>query len=236
MKKASILESKMLQGSRDKSKILAAMNDPINMELKQQLAEYVDIPSVEEDEESEDGKGSKVHRKDKAEDSGKGPHDGKPGKAAKPKATKNAGSHRPKPASFEDASDEAGEPDGEKSSDDRGESGSVDSSVTAPGSKVMASSVTADEVAAAVNEIPGTFNMVDDTKGVTHAVLKGGSDNEVWVYFDDDTDINKVLEHANRMLSDAGYYFLAFDRVSRSDNAIVYAINWVSSYFNPAVA
>lgn len=231
--KINILENKMLNASPDKAKILAAMMDPLNMELKQQISDYVVLPG-EEDDDAESGK---VHKKD--------PKDGK--KVSDNDAEKDPedkGEKRPEPASFEDGKSDDGEegPDGDndkkdekgKKDGDSEDEKEVDSSSKPTQSAVMASSVTVDEVATAVNEIPGMLNLRDGTKGVTHAVLKGGSDNEVWVYFDSDTDINKVLEAVNSAVTASGYYFLAFNRVSRDDNAIVYSINWVSSYFNPS--
>ena len=93
--------------------------------------------------------------------------------------------------------------------------------------------VTVETVSQAVNEIPGILNLREDTAGVTYAVLKNSSNNEIWIYYANDIDINKVLEKVNEVLVNSGYYFLEFNRVSRDENAIVFTINWISNYFKP---
>ena len=210
----NILESKMFKGSPNQDKILAAMMDPINNELKVQLARFVDVPEkpepepdskpVEEEQEDVEVEDTKADAKGDGEDEEEVTSD-----------SGHDGSEHP--------SDE------EESKEEVAESTKLDDAK----STVVASSVTPDVVAGAVEKIPGTLNMIEGCEGATHAIMKGGSDNEVWIYYASDVDINKKLEGINRELAMAGYYFLTFNRVSRDDNAVVYSINWVSNYFNP---
>lgn len=226
-----ILQSTVFKGSKNKAAILAAMNNPINRELVQQVdsfevkedKEVVEAPKVSsEDVTSEDGG---------PEFTGGGSFGG------------GGFVGGPSDLDFDDGEFEGeegellegeevpeGEPDGVPDLEDI----SDDSDDIESATEITAGTyVTIDQVTNCVNEIPGTLNCVEDTKGVTHCVLRGGSDNEIWIYYNSDVDINNILEKVNRALIMRDYNFLEFDRVSRDKNAIVYSINWVSSYYKP---
>ena len=234
-----ITSSKLFKSSKYKDKILAAINDPINKPLVQQLTSYVDSDYVEDDipesvpetEEVESPKSSK-------QSSGKHSGGGSSHSMSMPSGA-NGHFDMPEDVDFEDGeeldsgdldiSDEESEPSSDQESDE-----SLEESTKLNKSSINSSTyVTVETVSQAVQEIPGTLNLREDTAGVNYTALKGGSTNELWIYYDSGVDISKVLDKVNSALINSGYYFLEFNRVSRDDNAIVFTINWISNYFKP---
>lgn len=70
--------------------------------------------------------------------------------------------------------------------------------------------------------IKGTLNSRQDTTGVIRTTVK---DNEIWLYYNDSTNLNNVMAQVIDVVSNAGYNYLEFNRLARSDNAIVFEIN-----------
>lgn len=67
------------------------------------------------------------------------------------------------------------------------------------------------------------------TSGVNRILIKN---NELWIYYNDDINLNTVMGTAVEVLNDAGYDSLDFNRLARSDNAIVFQTNDASDDYN----
>lgn len=246
-----ILSSKLFQASDNQDKILAAASNPINKELVQQLTSYIDVDDLPDLQ--DDDKSSKSDSLDKSQNSDVkdvGHEDSKPDEISKHSSasTHHAPSSNNKSDSTEDTNsqpeDEVEPTDNDSSSSKSQESNSNDadnqedtnSSTKVEASTVANTYVTVETVAQAVEELPGALNLVDDTKGVIYAELKttNNSRNELWVYYEPEMDLNKVLSPVIKYLYTAGYYYLEFNRISRDENAFVFSVNWVSSYFHPS--
>lgn len=80
-------------------------------------------------------------------------------------------------------------------------------------------------VAERADVIKGTLNGREDTKGVARIHVK---DNEMWIYYSDDTNLNNIMTAVIEYLNASGYTDLEFNRLARSDNAIVFVINDVT--------
>lgn len=70
-----------------------------------------------------------------------------------------------------------------------------------------------------LNAIKGGLNSVEDTAGV---IRVGRKENEIWIYYNDDTDLNDIMTNVIEYMSNAGYVSLEFNRLARSNNAIVF--------------
>lgn len=79
-----------------------------------------------------------------------------------------------------------------------------------------------DDMRNEVESIKGTLNSRQLTCGVTRVAVK---DDEVWCYYNDSVNLNEVMVEAIDLVSKAGYSYLEFNRLARSDNAIVFVIS-----------
>lgn len=78
------------------------------------------------------------------------------------------------------------------------------------------------------NEIKGLLNSKMETTGVnrvTYLVVP----NELWVYYDDKINLNNVMGPVLELLNAASYTYLQFNRLARTDNAIVFQVELMSS-------
>lgn len=75
--------------------------------------------------------------------------------------------------------------------------------------------------------------MRQDTCGVDRVQFK---DDEVWVYYNDKINLNNVMSVVIEVLNAANYTYLEFNRLARSDNAMVFQIifNDSNKEVNPA--
>lgn len=78
-----------------------------------------------------------------------------------------------------------------------------------------------DDMKNQVESIKGTLNSQQLTCGVTRVAVKN---DEVWCYYNDSVNLNEVMVEAIDLVSKAGYSYLEFNRLARSDNAIVFVI------------
>lgn len=79
-----------------------------------------------------------------------------------------------------------------------------------------------DDMQNQVESIKGTLNSQQLTCGVTRVAVKN---DEVWCYYNDSVNLNEVMVEAIDLVSKAGYRYLEFNRLARSDNAIVFVIS-----------
>lgn len=64
-----------------------------------------------------------------------------------------------------------------------------------------------------------SLNGREDTKGVSRIAEK---ENEVWIYYKDEVNLNNLMTEVIEYMMSAGYDSLEFNRLARSDNAIVF--------------
>lgn len=226
-----ITASKLYKASSRKKKILAAMSDPINLELVQQLDEYIgdeykpmlkpaepDVTEVEPTE-SESTPDIGRHSPIRSVPSGSGG-----GKLSE---------------RFGDDLDAEGEAmfDATNPDDDWDEdstSGTADeatpnSSTKPKAKKKIVAETTSVNPCAGVHasidqlagELKGTLNARSSTAGVIRVAVK---DDELWLYYNDSINLNNVMPTVIDLLNAAGYNYLLFNRLARTDNAMVFTL------------
>ena len=224
MRLKRIYASKLYVTSSRKDRIHAAIQDPVNAELVQQLSEYLDddakiqlnrvkaeIKEEEEAEEAEEAGGGVSPSGDSFSPSGGG-----------------APSHFSGSAVDDFGDDEFSDGEFDMPEDVGGDEpapDAVEESKQVKGKSINATSLIWTSVEDATKEcdiIQGTLNAREDTKGVTRLQVK---DNELWIYYNDDVNLNDTMIAVIEVLNSTGYTYLAFSRLARSNNAIVFDIN-----------
>lgn len=82
-----------------------------------------------------------------------------------------------------------------------------------------------------VNEIREALNSRQDTCGVNRILKKA---NELWIHYDDKINLNSVMGAVIEFLNAAGYTYLEFNRLARSENAIVFQIESIDADIEPS--
>lgn len=95
--------------------------------------------------------------------------------------------------------------------------------------KIVASVNILDEI----DVIKGSLNGQEDTCGVTRIQMK---ENEVWIYYKDDINLNNIMINVIEFFNASGRTYLEFNRLARSDNAIVFVINNVAENIKPMIS
>lgn len=224
----AIMASKLFRSSTRKADILAAIDDPINVELVEQLDEYIgdeykDLlkPQREETKPKESEETTELDEGTGEETGGEfKPSNGIPAPGSRP--TPLAEKHKDE---LEDLDGEAPE----FTEEDEEEKKSAESSTKASGSKVVAETTLVNpninldpSLRNIAGEIKGYLNALNTTAGVARVNVKG---DELWVYYNDDINLNNVMSAAIESLSAANYQYLVFNRLARTDNAIVFTLS-----------
>lgn len=224
------MASKLFKASPNQSKIIAAMDDPVNIELVKQLDEYIgdeykDLLNPPEPEADD----ADVNNEPEASDNGAEFDEGSSD------VNINIGS---KPTPLADKYEEDLEgldaaPDDSETDSDEGAATVTESATQVGGKKVMADTaiinppINLDPTLRNIaGEIKGTLNARTSTAGVSRVNLKN---DELWVYYNDDINLNNVMDDALSVLSAINYTFLVFNRLARTDNAIVFTIEYEQS-------
>lgn len=76
-----------------------------------------------------------------------------------------------------------------------------------------------------LNILKTSLNDRADTAGVTRIAEK---ENEIWIYYNDDVNLNNIMTDVIEYIMNSGYEEFEFNRLARSDNAIVF-LNEVST-------
>ena len=219
----SIYASKMFQNSPRKDKIKAALESPINIELVKQLEEYLDEEFIPAEP---------VHTEPK--ESAPTSDTNRP--ASKPKASPRAGGGYSSPslaAKYNDKLDTEPasdiEPDTNESAADTtadttsdvATDNNTEAAVHVNKQPVM--SGTCIQLSSIVNDIKSILNIRAELAGVERVAFKG--DDEIWVYYSDDINLNNIMSSVIETLNAGGFAYLEFNRLARSDNAIVFTFN-----------
>lgn len=232
---SAICASKLYRSSIRKDKIEAAFNDPINSELVGQLATALD----------EAYQTPEYLVKEKKTEPESAPKDETSTSTSDSTSTSSpslgGGSHSGPPPIDTDSSEETDDsesaPDSELS-DDSDESGDnlppvpefseVEESTQTDKSTVQGSLMRNPfkNMRQVADQIKGMLNFKDSTQGVNRILCK---ENELWIYYNDDINLNSVMAEVIETLNAANYSYLEFNRLARSDNAIVFLIDFSDS-------
>ena len=225
MRLQRIYSSKLYITSTRKDKIDEVINLPYNKELVQQMSEYLDdVGQVELEQAVSETKSSAaptVDTSDGAAPSGGGSSSPAPAGGASFSGDVFTDFGDDELADIEVPEDEA--PAEEPAEEPAAEPTAAASDVT--GTSITAASciiwTTLDDVVSDCETIKGTLNALDTTKGVNRLQVK---DSELWIYYSDDANLNDKMVDVIEVLNSTGYTYLVFNRLARSNNAIVFDI------------
>ena len=225
MRLQRIYSSKLYVTSARKDRIHAAINDPINVELVQQLVDYLD-----EDSRVLLDQAQSTMKSDTAETSDAASGDVPKSDTESPAPSRADGSfsrHSFSGNPIEDVGDDdladIEIPEDSAEPAEASEPEAVES-VTQEGKKITAACQiwnTLDDVVDDCETIKGTLNAREDTKGVTRLQVV---EHELWIYYNDDSNLNDKMIEVISVLNSTGYTYLKFNRLARSNNAIVFDI------------
>ena len=226
---SAIVASKLFKSSPRQKAILAALNDPVNVELVTQLDEYIGdeyrdlLNPPEADTEPAATNPVDAPDADAADDAGNGPAPGMNPKVAK---------FSPNPGLAEKHSGDLAALDAEnadKLPDESAEEPEVDSATTVSGKTIMADTSTLSpdltvhaSLPQLAGELKGTLNARTNTAGITRVSVKN---DEVWLYYSDDVNLNNVLPAVLDLLTYTNYSYLIFNRLARTENAMVFTLS-----------
>lgn len=233
----SIYSSKLYRSSTRKHKIQSAINDPVNSELVGQLAKALG------DNYRKPEYLVKGYNTDPPEDldnsthkSGEDSNDDSTKDDTSTKNNSNFVSHHsnnaPDNISLDDdaSRDKEGDDPLEDSklhtdskSASQPNSEPVQESISLLGNRIVGSQIREKfkNMQQVSDEIKGLLNFKDSTKGVNRILVK---ENELWIYYNDDINLNNVMAQVIETLNASGYTYLEFNRLARSDNSIVFQL------------
>lgn len=239
----SIYCSKLYKSSPRKDKIRAAMKNPLNVPLVKQLEEYlddkyIDIIDFEHSKDAvPDNSNDSVADNSSVEQIPGGP-DSTPGSSGQ-SSSNNFGegsdssiSDKVVDALEDDSvddildSNDSSESSAEDDLDNANSSTSVSSNSLSGLSYVNKSSILSNasydaKLQLSPLEVAGILNSNSDTAGVMRTSV---NDNEFWIYYNDKLNLNNVMGPAIVLLDSSSHSQLRFNRLARSDNAIVFDI------------
>lgn len=227
--KSAIMASKIFMSidSDRRKRVLAALADPINVELVEQLDEYLDDEYKQMNERTTETKLAEVA--DEVEDMA---DDDSATNTSSPRVSSSPSG--PRTSLFEKHKDELTEgdedwdPDSTSGTNDTTDT-TVENSVKVKNTKIVAETTTLNPMAIVHNtinniafELKGLLNARSDTAGVTRVNVKN---DEIWIYYNDEINLNNVMTQAIEVLNAASYTYLIFNRLARTDNAIVFTLS-----------
>lgn len=217
----AIFASKLFRSSTRQDKIRAALADPVNMELVQQLRSYLDEPYQK--------MGLMDPQPEEPEtDTSEAPAEGETGEESPstPESNSPAPSQASAPISdpmdipglnIEDESSSEEPPASEPSEPSSNEQSAPPEEPVAESTKITSST----DVQDSIEQLKGSINMRQETSGVNRILKK---EDEIWIYYEDKVNLNNVMGPVIELVNALGYSNLEFNRLARSDNAIVFQI------------
>lgn len=225
----TIFASKLYQASTRKDRINAALIAPGNLQLVQQLADSLDEKYQTPENLDPEYKEKKAEKEKEKESEGFDElivdeeidpskdlvtiddlGESSKGKKSAPKSSSHSA---PKPSSGPTSEPKEDKPEKADTSDLMPESPANEIESTAASTKIQSSTI------ADLNTLKATLNSREDTAGVVRIAEK---ENEVWIYYNDDTNLNNVMTEVIECLMDTECCNFEFNRLARSDNAIVF--------------
>lgn len=246
MNLSKIYGSKLYLTSDRQDSIHAAIQNPLNIELVQQISEYLDDESKEDlaeaissEEEKEqqaaesksnsEGSEENVFDEDNVFDtSSSAPSSGSASHSSF--SAPSGGSSNPFDDDFESIPDDIGEGGEPKPSPDANSDSEPSAPAPAPADDIEESTeITCTEDIDTEDAKPELqsgiikklLNTEDDTQGVARVDI---NDSETWIYYDDKVNLNDIFDNVIALLKDSKYDMLKFSRLARTDNAVVFDI------------
>lgn len=227
-----IYGSKLFKASNTdrKQRILAAMTNPINQELLSQLKEQLDVDSLPltQDDDSQLTNDNNAAEPSKSQPATKfrPSHLSTSGPSAHLTSDPISNSSDDSDEINDDTIDLNADNDTDDNVDD--DNDNVNSSTSVVNTDNSQRIVSSSEIplAGLADELKGTLNLKSDTAGVNRILLK---QNELWIYYDDSINLNNVMTPVIELLNSTNYFYLEFNRLARTDNAIVFEISEVDS-------
>lgn len=228
MELSAIMASKLFRTSPRQSDILRKISSSA---LQIQLPSQVDVPTRDTQEDTEqrdaDVTVSKASYTTRRNDSAEHTSDNAAKSPSSDMAqSKPVSSPSGKPAELEDTREDSGEAsnqpepvNNEPSSSEEVESSQV---VKASSGTPLPTTDVTDNLDLEVESIKGTLNAKDNTSGVSRVGVK--DDKEVWIYYNDSVNLNDVMVPVIEQMNASGYTYLEFNRLARSDNAVVFVV------------
>lgn len=235
----AIFACKLYKSSKRKDKIKAALQNPINAELIEQIDEYLgeeyrpvtkidgDVMKTVPKHDNKSGSSNTQIRS-----GGHSPSSG--GLGGLSSALSGLDDDTTISEKYGDELDDYGNAafdatQGTSSSDDDNSDTTANSATTVKKSSIVADTVVTKpfvETQVSLNglagELKGTLNARSSTTGVNRVCVKN---NEIWIHYNDDINLNNVMTAVIDTLNSANYHYLIFNRLARTDNAIVFTIN-----------
>lgn len=250
---ASIFSCKLFKAHKNRDKVVAALTNPVNVELTEQVASLIDDKDlqvlIDKSKQMQSQSNNKSDKSKESEDKSTS----KESDISK-EGTPHISMKKPSPSTFipkgfEDSNSEEAEEvsltddteidvddsntesvpteDIENTEDSPADTNSASKSgSTAP---VTAGASVQDpfkDISTIPSQIKSLLNMSADTAGVTRVSIR---DNELWIYYNDKTNLNNAMPLAIDALMAASYYYLEFNRLARTDNAMVFQIEFYST-------
>lgn len=226
-----IFSSKLFAVSNRKDEIRAAANNPLNQNLMQQLSSALD-KSYQKAEYLLDAEDQAKLKQSQTEDTEPEVDESAETEETKETSTESEGSSAPphKPSNlhgkFKEAEKDMAEGEQPSTPEDTSSDDGVDTTTEAAteiDNGVVANSVDDDgiqDTKSLTDSVKTALNDNSETKGVSRASIK---DDELWVYYEDSINLNKVMANVIETLNSLDYA-LEFNRLARSDNAIVFLV------------
>ena len=215
----TIFACKMYRSSSRKDKINSALKDPMNKELVMQLTSYLDDeykqetldakePEVKEETSKKPSDIIKHHKS-----SGSAPHFSSSPSLNLDDSLEDL---KDEEESSEDASNQAG---AEAVADEVTE----ETSESTEDEEVESSTDINDVDILSEDSIKENLNLSDECKGVSRVAIKN---NELWIYYSDSVNLNSVMDSVISKLESENRNLLQFSRLARSENAMVFDIDY----------
>jgi len=244
MSLSKIYSSKLYLTSNRQDKIHAAIQNPVNLELVQQVAAYLDDDSkkdlkqaIEEKEIKPDQNLESVAAPEANENVFDTPDFGSgfgSGSAFSGGGHSSGGFSGGNGNVFDDFSSEVSEGDMPEGGDSAPAPESSEPSAPAPESSEPSEPVEETTEITGVDEIDSKDSAVlqsgiikkllndqEDTSGVVRVDI---DDTETWIYYNDKVNLNDIFDNVIALLKDYKYDMLKFSRLARTDNAVVFDI------------
>lgn len=229
----SIYTSKLYRASSRKDKIDAALAAPSNLSLVQQLSESLDeeyrtpenlgleSPKAEESKKEYDDlivddeidPENDLVKLDDFKKDAQGSEGSKSSHSTpSPKGHRKVTGLEPNDV---DGPEESGDSKESKKPDANPASDSKDN----PPKETEASTKVMSSTQINISAIKDSLNSRDDTSGVSRVAQK---ENEIWIYYKDEVNLNNIMTDVIEYMNDSINTSLEFNRLARSDNAIVF--------------
>ena len=227
----AILASRMIRSAEQADAVSAAIDNPINSELVRQLDSYLGDEYREILIQSREKKSEKA-QDDKADQNVPQDSEMRAGDGASPRFGGGSGGGIPsrfsdRPSAMNMPDEETPDLPGDFQSEDENSETGVESTSKVYGKPISASSsIDSCDIEEAVSGIKGFLNLNSSTAGAERLAVK---DDEVWIYFNDSINLNNIMVSVIEYMTNP-YPWLVFNRLARSENAIVFAVNYLDQF------